>query len=141
MLGLTWGRVLRHAMKTCLLFVGFWWLMALVFHRQVLIGAAVGGVGGGLMPLLLMRPLSRTQLRVTNDSIETSDGPVIHRDAIAQINEHSDGKFRGIEVVGVAEPRWLRKYSIFIPAALPEYAQIRQQIERWVPTHKWHKAE
>ena len=140
MLGLTWRRILRHAMKTCLLFVGIWWLLALVFHRPVLSGAVVGGLGGVLLSVLLMRPFSRTQLRVTNDSIETSDGPVIRHDAIARINEYNDGEFRGIEIVASAKPRWLRKYSIFIPAALPEYPQIRQLIERWVPVQTWHMA-
>lgn len=141
MLGLTWGRILRHAMKTCLLFVGLWWVMALMFHRPVLTGSVVGGISGVLLSVLLMRPFSRTQLRITNDSIETSDGPVIHLDAIARISEYNDGEFRGIEVVGVAKPRWLRKYSIFIPAALPEFPQIRQLIESWVPVQMWHKAQ
>ena len=112
MLGLTWGRILRHAMKTCLLFIGIWWLAALVFHRPFLTGAVFGGLSGILLSALLMPPFSRTQLRVTNDSIETSDGPVIRHDAIARINEYSNYKFRGIEVVGAAKPRWLRKYRV-----------------------------
>ncbi len=140
MLGITRGRILSHAVKTCLVFGCLWWLAALLFHLPFIAGAIVSSLGGVLFSVFLVRPFSRTQLSVTDESIETSDGPVIRHDAIARINEYSDGEIRGIEIVGVTRPRWLRKYSVFVPATLPEYPQIRQQIERWVPAQTWHKS-
>ena len=140
MLGLSWRRILRHAIMTCLLYGGCWWLVTLVFHRHFVTDAVAGGLGGVLLTVILVRPFSRTRLRVTDESVETSDGPVIRRDEIAQVIEYSDGELQGIEIVGAAKPRWLRKYSVYVPAALPEYSHIKQLIERWVPAQKWHKA-
>ena len=87
---------------------------------------------------LLVRPLSRTKLRLTDDSIEQMDGPVIRKDGIARVNEYTDGKCPGIEIIGNAKPLWLHKYSIFVPAALPQYPGVRQLVHGWATPQHWH---
>jgi len=87
---------------------------------------------------LMMRPLSRTKLRVTNDTIEQLDGPVIRKGEIARVNEYAESQTPGIEIIGNAKPRCLRDYCIFVPAALLQYEELKRVVHEWVNPHDWH---
>ncbi|HKN72753.1 MAG TPA: hypothetical protein VJX30_17100 [Terriglobales bacterium] len=112
--------------------------MSIAFHGRLLIGSMVGIIIAAFVCPLLMRPLSRTKLRLTDDTIEALDGPVIRRDAIASVNEYTTSNCPGFEIVGKGKPRWLRKYSIFVPAALPEYQHVRKVVQSWATAQEWH---
>jgi len=139
MLGLTWGRLLMHAVKGGLLGALVGGLVAIIFHGRLSVETIAGAVIVAFLSILPMRPFSQTKLRLTDDSIEELDGPLIPKAAIARVNEYSDENGAGIEIVGDGKPRWLRKYRIFVPAALPEYQDVRRVVEHWTPPQMWHR--
>ncbi len=103
-------------------------------------GSIVGLGVSMFLYALLMRPLARTRLKVTDESIEQLDGPIILKDAIAAVNEYTRKKCAGIEIIGKGKPKWLRDYRIFVPAAAPEYQQIKELIQSWTTPQDWHAA-
>jgi hypothetical protein len=139
MLGLTWQRMLPRVLIAGILGSSGGFLLSFLLHGRLSIGSVVGLVVGVLIPTLLQRPLSRTKLRLTDDTIEELDGPVINKDGIARVNEYSDANCPGIEIIGAGKPGWLRKYRIFVPAALPEYQQVRKVVQGWVSAQEWHR--
>ncbi len=111
--------------------------LSMGIHGRLLIGSMVGLVSAAFIRPLLMRPLSRTKLRLTDDTIEELDGPVIRRDAIASVSEYINDSCPGFEIVGKGKPRWLRKYTIFVPATLPEYQHVRKIVQSWAVAQEW----
>ena len=139
MLGLSWRRLLLWALRAGLAGLIAGVLVSFAFHGHVTVGGALGLVAGAAISVLLMRPLSRTKLRITDDRIEESDGPAISKDAIERVNEYSDEACSGIEIIGKGKPRWLRKYSIFVPSSLPDYVEVRNVVLGWAAPQNWHR--
>lgn len=138
MVGLTWRRVLIHGLRV----VGFplvcWILLSELFYKRVISGSAVVGAAlGVLICVLLLRPLSRSKLRISDVAIEELDGPVIHKNEITCVNEYSNNDTHGIEIF--KKPRRFRKYSIFVPAALPQYEHIKRVVQEWTNPRDWHR--
>jgi hypothetical protein len=137
MLGLTWRRVLSRLATSAFLLL-LWVVAWRLLHGSILVSSVVGLIVSIVLWHLLLRPLSRTTLRVATDRIEQSDGPVIRRDEVERVNEYAATKVPGIEIIGHARPRWLRHYQIFVPAALPEYEEVKRVVREWIAPEEWH---
>ncbi len=132
MLGITWRRILTRTLSASALAVLSWGLCYSVFHHRPPVGSLIGLEVAIVVCALLMRPLSRARLRITNDSIERSDGPVIRKDEIYRVNEYPPGhQVPGIEIIANRKPLWLRGHRIFVPAALPDYQEVKRIVHEW----------
>ena len=140
MVGLSWRRVLRSGLTAITAAVLGGALLSKFLQGRFMTGSIVGLVISMVLCALLMRPLARTRLKVTDESIEQLDGPIIRKDAIAAVNEYTQKKCAGIEIIGKGKPKWLRDYRIFVPAAAPEYQQIKELIRSWTTPQDWHAA-
>ncbi len=135
MRGLTWPRLVRMAVVRSVLY----FLLAILFsfaskgHWTGFISAAIVGSIFDLALLTFSPRLLGTQrLRVTDASIEEIDGPIVHRDELLELKEHSDSEPHGLEIVGKRNPSWLPKYRIFIPASVDGFHELRQLLDGWV---------
>ena len=141
MVGLGWRRVLLLGLRSMAITVLVEALVSrLVYSQFMNSGVLVLGISMFFGPLIA-RALARTKLRINAEGIEELDGPTIHKDEIALVNEYIAGPRSGIEITGKNRPRWLRRYQIYVPAAMPEYRQVRELVRSWVRPQDWHTCE
>jgi hypothetical protein len=133
MLGLTWPRLCRMALLRSAIYFVVAISIASLFHGHwpMSLSAAVLGSIADFALIFTVRFNTPRGLRVTDDSIEEVDGPIIHRNEIVDVIEHSDREPRGFEIVGRRSTSWLPKYHIFVPAALPGFNELRQLAYSW----------
>jgi hypothetical protein len=85
-------------------------------------------------------------LRLTDNSIEEVNGKVIGRGEVKRVKECRRRwlpgflNFRpGLAIIGQRSD-WIRgEYSIFIPAALPEYDEIKGIVLGWGDAQSWEQ--
>jgi hypothetical protein len=140
MVGLSWRRVLRSGLTAITAAMLGGALISKFLQGRFMTGSIVGLGISMVLCALLMRPLARARLKITDEGIEQLDGPIICKDAITAVNEYTEKKYAGIEIVGKGKPKWLRDYRIFVPAAAPEYQQIKELIRSWTSPQDWHAA-
>lgn len=139
MLGLTWRRVLLHALGAGVATIVLWTVWNWLFHAPLSTSSLISVVLVTTTCILLTRPLSRIKLQISDSNIECLGGPVIGRDEICRVNEYiAKREVSGIEIFGNRKSRWLPKYRIFVPAALPQFQDVRQVVHGWVGDQDWH---
>lgn len=134
MLGLNWSRLIRRAAVRS----GFYFVAALSFAAlsggrwAISISAALVGSAVDFVAFVLVARLyAPSRLRLTDDSIEEVDGPVVRKNEIIELNERSDSDPRGLEVVGQRKSRWLPKYRIFVPTSVAGFDELRVLVCEW----------
>ena len=131
MLGLTWPHLLRQLVKECVVLLLGICIFSYVFHEHSV--KLLSEIGSVIFIFFLINIFGApsSKLRVTDDCIEEVGGPIIRRHAVISVKEQDRGTSHGIEVAGRRERRWLPKYKIFIPSALPEFEEIKQMALTW----------
>lgn len=131
--------MLLRALLTVGAVLVFCLVVAKVFYGRPITVGIFGSAISTFICFLLMRPLSRTKLRLTDDSIEQVDGPVIRKGEVSRVNEfvNSSG-VAGIEIIADAKPRWLRDYRISLPASMANYEHVKQVVQGWTRSEDWH---
>lgn len=133
MRGLTWSRLLRVASIRS----GIYLLAAILFSAGSK-GKWAGSTGAALISsiidfalTLLVRFHAPLRLRVTDESIEEIDGPIVHKNELVALNEQYESEPQGVEIVGRRNPSWLPKYRIFVPASVNGFNDLRRLLHGW----------
>ena len=133
MRGLTWPHLFRLASARS----GLYLLAAILFSAvskgkwTVSISAALIGSIFDFALTVSVRFYDPQRLRVTDESIEEIDGPIVRKNELAALNERSDSESPGLEIVGRRTPSWLPKYRIFVPASVSGFNELRQLLHGW----------
>ncbi len=133
MLGLNWSRLFRQALGRGVIYL----LAAMIFsalsngHWMSSVSAALVGSAIDFGLTFTVRYYAPTRLRVTNDTIEEVDGPIIHKNEVVAVNECNDSEPFGLEIIGRRKTSWLPNYRIFIPATIADFNDLRQLVHCW----------
>src|SRR5690348_7510872 len=100
MVGLSWRRTLLNALRDGVIVLLSFATWSNLVHRPMLLRDFMVALGVAVLSPFFRRSWSRTTLRLTDDSIEQSDGLRISKDSIARVDEHTNDAHPGLEITG-----------------------------------------
>jgi hypothetical protein len=138
MLGLSWPHLIRRAILAGVIFLAACVLYSYAFHGKADVKfreLATEAITIGVLTLI-ERANAIVAVRVTATSIaETNlegkvNGKIIRKEQVKRVKEVTRGR-TGIEIIARRESLWQYHDRIFVPAALPEYEQIKMTVIGW----------